>query len=159
MSTARARANHKLYLARILLDAWQAALEAQEVPARTLHQAFATSVRAHLLESYGWFLLEICQPASLPPVPPHHTGQLPAITEGKAMPGEIREFTALEREGWLAELLAERDEWATQSSRRAGAPSSLASPETTQPGPDLLAHWAGQLESLFDRMGDSLDEY
>ena len=159
MSTARARANHKLYLARILLDAWQTALEAQQLPARTLNQAFATPVKNHLLESYGWFLLEISQPAALPPAPPQNTAELPAVAAGKALPGEIREFALLEREGWLAELLAESDEWSAQSSRPTGGPVNLARPESALPGPDLLAHWAGQLESLFDRMGDSLDEY
>lgn len=159
MSTARARANHKLYLARILLDAWQTALEAEQLPARTLNQAFATAVKNHLVQSYGWFLLEISQPASLPAVPPQHTGELPVIAEGKALAGEIREFAQLEREGWLAELLADCDEWGAQSTRPAGGSPNLAGPESSLPGPDLLAHYAGQLESLFDRMGDSLDEY
>ncbi len=159
MSTARARANHKLYLARILLDAWQTALQAEQLPARTLNQAFATPVRNHLVESYGWFLLEISQPGSLPAVPPRHTGELPAVAEGKALAGEIREFAQLEREGWLAELLADCDEWGASSTSPAGGSPNLAGPESGLPGPDLLAHYAGQLESLFDRMGDSLDEY
>lgn len=159
MSGARARANHKLYLARLVLAAWRELLAHQEVPAATLNQAFAGPARNHLLEAYGWFLLEICQPPELPAHPPRGCVELPAVTAGKALPGEIREFMQLESGGWLARLLAPCDEWAPPRVPRASGTPNLVSAALTLPEADELTDWADRLESLFDRMRNSLDEY
>ncbi len=159
MSTARARANHKLYLARILLGAWRTALDAADIPASTLNQAYAPAVRRHLLEAYGWFLLEISHPALLPEQVPGSVAELPELAEGRALAGELREFQRLERESWLADLLQEPDEWSNSSATAAPSAPNLASSVADMPDVNTQAHWADHLEALFDRMGDSLDEY
>jgi len=159
VSTARARANHKLYLARIVLNAWSDALAAEQTPAKTLGQAFAGAAREHLVQAYGWFLLQISDPSTLPELPPRGCAELPRLADGKAVPGEIREFIQLESEGWIADLLAQSDEW---GGARGGAGSSsinLAAAAPDMHTPETFARWADQLDSLFERMSDSLDEY
>lgn len=155
MSTGRARANHKLYLARIVIDAWNRALQAQDIPANLLTQAFLPAAREHLLDAYGWFLLELSNPGQWPEQPPHSCTELPALAEGKALAGEIREFQQLEAKGWLAGLLAP-PQLAPRSSRGGG---NLAAPAQEAQDPATLSLWAGHLERLFERMSDSLDEY
>lgn len=155
MSTARARANHSLYLARILLSTWGEALAREELPARTLGEAFEPAVSEHLIRAYGWFLLHVSQPGELPPAPPRRCAELPGAAEGKAVAGEIREFEQLEQHGWLAELLGAR-----QGPEAADPqPGNLLGAVLMNPGPAELTSWADQMEQLFDRMGDSLDEY
>ncbi len=153
MSSARGQANHALYLARILLAAWQRDLESEAVAVTALTQSYLPAVRLHLANAYGWFLLEITRPGGLPESPPQCTADLPGVTEGKALPGEIREFEQLEQSGWIGEMLA------GESSR--GSSSSVGNLAVAAPaaGPEQGARWAGQLQDLFDRMGDSLDEY
>ncbi len=155
MSGARALANHELYLARILLDCWEQALARQELPATALGEAFHSAVREHLKLAYGWFLLEVLGIDSLPGAPPAGCGTLPPLAPGKAEPGEIREFRQLEQGGWLGELLAAPP----RGLRPAGsAMSNLAVPAPELPGPQRLRDWLEALETMFDRMGDSLDE-
>ena len=152
MSSARGQANHALYLAGILIDAWRRDLEAESVATVTLTQAYLPAVRSHLTRAYGWFLLEISRPDQPPPEPPTCTGELPEVVTGKAVPPEIRECAILEREGWLAQVLEEGGAPVVSSS------SNLAMP-VTDPGLPEATQWVEQLRQLFDRMGDSLDEY
>ena len=155
MSSARSHANHRLYLARILLDCWHDALDAEKVPAVTLGQAFGEAVREHLVAAYGWFLLEIPRPEPLPPHPPRGCAELPAVAAGKAVPGEIRELAQLEEGGCLAALHSgEDDEPETRRSE-----FNLAVPADHAQGHGQLQQWADYLEGLFDRMGEFLDEY
>ena len=153
MSSARGQANHALYLAGILLAAWRRDLDAQSVAARTLAQAYLPAVRQHLIDAYGWFLLEITRPGSLPDRPPRCLAELPEIAAGKALPGEIREFQQLEEGGWIADMLA--------GDTTVAAPTSVGNLAVSAPatGPEQAQHWSDQLQSLFERMGDSLDEY
>jgi len=155
MSSARAQANHKLYLAKIQLVAWRQAVAAQDIPATVLAQAFMPAARSHLVEAYGWFLLAVSGLDQLPGKPPARCGDLPDVATGKAVPGEIREFEQLEQEGWLAQLLAEPDE-ALQSTR---APGNLAIAPPVSADCDSVQQWVDRLEALFGRMSDSLDEY
>ncbi len=157
-SSARARANHKLYLARILLDAWQRALDGEDIPANTLAQAFFRPVREHLIGAYGWFLLALCHLDELQPYPPRSCAELPELPQGRAVPGEVHEFQHLEDSGWLADLLDERDELARVSHRSGEAGRNLATTASELPGPAEMSFWSEQLEALFNRMGDSLDE-
>ncbi len=152
MSSLRGQANQGLYLAKIMLAAWQRDLDAQQLPARALGEAYLPAVRLHLRRAYGWFLLEICRPDQAPAEPPTYTSELPDIVAGKAVPPEIRECAILEREGWLAEILGEGAGPVVASS------GNLATP-VTDPGPQEVTQWIEQLQQLFDRMGDSLDEY
>jgi hypothetical protein len=157
-SSARARANHKLYLARILLNAWQEALDGEDVPAITLTQAFFGPVREHLIGAYGWFLLELCHLDELQQRPPRSCAELPELPPGRAVPGEIQEFRRLEDAGWLAGLLEERDDLSRVSRRAVQGGVNLAATAGELPGPAELSSWSDQLEALFDRMGNSLDE-
>jgi len=155
MSLSRAQANHGLYLAKIQLSGWRRALAAQDVPAVTLTQAYLPAVREHLLGAYGWFLLEVSGSEPLSGKPPHDCAGLPDLTAGRVVSGEIREFQQLETGGWLAELLCERDvpvHTAPMQGNLAVAAPELASCEQAQ-------QWINNLEALFERMSDSLDEY
>ena len=156
MSSARARANHSLYLARILIRAWEAAEAEQALPQSVLAQAYAPGCQSHLVNAYGWFLLAIGSPDSLPESPPASVEQLPPTPPGKAVPGELREFAQLEQAGWLADLLAPLLPSAGATTRD---PRNLAAPATAGPSPEAFSTWADALAALFDRMGDSLDEY
>ena len=157
MSSARARANHGLYLAKIQLSGWRHALAAQDIPAATLAQAFLPAVREHLLGAYGWFLLEVCGSEQAGGKPPRGCAGLPDIAAGRAVPGEIREFQQLESDGWLRELLYEGD--ATASGRAAPMRGNLAVAAPASAGCDQAQQWIIHLQALFDRMSDSLDEY
>lgn len=153
MSSARGRANHALYLARILIGAWRRDLDTQSVAAKTLASAYWPGVRNHLTNAYGWFLVEITRPGGLPETPPQCLAELPEIVAGKAMPGEIREFQRLEREGWIGAMLsAESDAPQSSSMHNLAVAATGADPEQAET-------WANLLQQLFDRMGDSLDEY
>jgi len=156
MSSPRGLANHHLYLARLVLSAWQRDLSAAEVPARTLSAAFGPACHGHLLRAYGWFLLAVSAPGELPSTPPTSVADLAPPPEGKAVAGEIREFGQLERSGWLADMLG-WDSPAPGASRR--TPGNLASPADQAAGPEAFARWVEALEARFSRMSDSLDEY
>ncbi|QFU76151.1 hypothetical protein EY643_11025 [Halioglobus maricola] len=153
MSSARGRANQSLYLARILLQAWRGDLAAETVAGKTLASAYLPATRAHLANAYGWFLLEIARPGALPSSPPQSLAELPEIAEGKAIAGELREFQHLEQDGWIGEMLA-----ADTMPVQALSPNNLAV-SAVESGPEQVETWANLLQQLFDRMGDSLDEY
>lgn len=157
MSAARGRANQALYLARILLDGWNKALAEQDLPAGVLSQAYLPAVRQHLRDAYGWFLLAIVQSESLPTLPPAHTGELPPVPEGKVLPGEIRELSRLEYAGWLSELLRSPPPPDAAGTARQRGNLAVAAPAVD--GPGTAAAWLEQLGALFERMGDSLDEF
>jgi hypothetical protein len=155
LSVARGRANHALYLAKIVTAAWRRELATQNVPAATLSQAFLAGARNHLIAAYGWFLLAISQ-ADVPlEGPPQGCEELPPMPEGMVYPPEINEFRQLEASGWLCEMLQ------TTALDMPGArqPGNLAVSVQTSPGTEQVEQWTQQLQSLFDRMGDSLDEY
>ncbi len=154
--SARGFANQSLYLARILSAAWQRDLDAELVPASTLEQAYFPAVLAHLRSAYGWFLLDIVRQEPLPAEPPHSVATLPPRPPGKVLPGEIREFERLENEGWLGDMLAPPRSASPQAQRDS---DNLAMPLSTATGLEQAATWARALQGLFDRMGDSLDEY
>ena len=156
MSGPRGQANHELYLARILLSSWRKALAAEDDPALALGQAFLPGIRGHLINAYGWFLLEISGTKSLPSQPPRNCSELPEPEPGKAVAGEIQEFRQLEQGGWLAAMLAVDGELATATVR---SRSNLASPAPDLPDPESAPPWLAQLNRLFARMSDSLDEY
>ncbi|MEH6588178.1 MAG: hypothetical protein V7720_16595 [Halioglobus sp.] len=153
MSSARGQANHALYLARILNAAWRRDLEVETVAAVTLTQAYLPAIRQHLGDAYGWFLLEITRPGGLPVEPPRRVAELPEVVDGKSVPGELVEFQTLEEGGWIGDMLSVEG-WQTATSS-SGNLAMNAPPA----GPQEASRWADQLQSLFDRMGDSLDEY
>ena len=155
MTSARSLANQKLYYARILANSWRLALESHRVPGNVLAGAFNDAACLHLRSAYGWFLLEIAQPAALPRIPPADSTELPALTPGTALPGEIREIQQLEQSGWIAQML-QRDELAVSRSK---TPGNLVINVDQAPHPDTIDEWLEQLYALCARMSDSLDEY
>lgn len=155
MSAPRARANHSLYLAKILLGNWRAELEAQDIPSRTLCEAFMPATRNHLRDAYGWFLLEISQLDDAATAPPRCVAELPAIPEGRAEAGELRECRQLEEGGWLAQLLQQGQ----VPVRASSVPGSLAAPAADSAEFADVTEWHTELGALFERMRDSLDEY
>ncbi|MEM8564287.1 MAG: hypothetical protein AAGF57_18760, partial [Pseudomonadota bacterium] len=108
MSSQRARANHCLYLAKIVSQAWQEELDKERIASSTLTQAFLEPTRCHLIAAYGWFLLATCN-AEPPPNGslPRGCDDLQPMPEGRMFPPEINEFRQLEETGWLQTMLRE----------------------------------------------------
>jgi len=151
----RGLANRALYLSRILLNAWAAAqLTAEDRQA--VDAAFLASVRQQLRRAYGWFLLSVSgAPEELQPqCLPREVAALAPPPPGRALAAELREFAALERSGWLAELLQEPavDEGAGRD--RADAIASDRIPADRA----AAERWFQSLQSSMDRMDDSLQE-
>ena len=155
MISPRSLANQKLYHARILANSWREQLGSETIPATVLAEAFEQPARDCLRLAYGWFLLEIIQPAALPETPPESSDDLPVIAAGKVLPPEIQELRQLEKQGWLEAMLRLSDT-GSPGVRSAG---NLAQSVKESIGPDLIDQWIEQLHSIFDRMADSLDEY
>jgi len=159
MSTSRALANQKLYHAKILINAWRVDLAQEEVASVVLEQAFGRAVCRYLAEAYGWFLLEITQPETMPTLPPACCAQLPPPGEGRQTPPEILEFQQLEGAGWLKQILQPADGATKPQSSKGAASHNLATVVSTSFGPDQAEASHSRLSQLFDRMTDSLDEY
>ncbi len=153
MSSASGLANHSLYMARLLLNAWSDQLAGQQAESNILEAAFGPAVRLHLLDAYGWFLLTVIRLTPLPKRAPHSTLDLPQPSQGIAEPNEIAEYRELEREGWLAELQATPE----QGVERPLAPGRLASTIGRLQVEDYAAA-SIELESLINRMNTGLDE-
>ncbi|MEM1153669.1 MAG: hypothetical protein AAGI44_05980 [Pseudomonadota bacterium] len=156
MSSQRARANHSLYLAKIVTQAWRDELEKERIASLTLTQAFLEPIRSHLLAAYGWFLLATCN--AEPPADgtlPHRCDDLQPMPEGRLFPPEINEFRQLEGGGWLQSMLSETEVQSTA----VRSPGSLAVSVNDSPAIAQVEHWLSELEGLMNRMGDSLDEY
>jgi hypothetical protein len=77
------------------------------------------------------------------------------MPEGKVYPGEINEFRQLEANGWLGDMLAAGEEQLPASRRQ----DNLAVAASGLPGVADMEQWLELLAQVFDRMGDSLDEY
>ena len=153
---SRGRANHHLYLARLLLDSWEAQRTAGAAPADILDAAHAPGVREQLLRAYGWYLLAVLDPTGDPEGPPPRCcAELPEPPAGKALPAEVREFARLEQEGWLAALLAPLPAALPTRSRM---PGNLLAAEQGMPDPAQARSWHRELSNTLARMNDSLEE-
>lgn len=159
MSATRGSTNQCLYLARVLLDGWAKALAEQEVAEATLTEAYLPGVREHLLRAYGWFLLETAGHEDWNAALPRKAADLPAVAQGKAVSGEVREFTALEAQGWLCDLLADVNFSRSSASSRSRARNNLAVVADATPTQEDAAHWHAELGAVVNRMRDSFDEY
>lgn len=154
MSRTRAEANQALYLARILLGAWDQARESGQPEAQLLG-AFLPAVRLHLGQAYGWFLLSVsgvseASGAALP----RSTAALAPPEPGRSPAPELRELAQLEQSGWIADMLAD----ASPSPGPASSPPLLLGSDRQQPGYAVAAAWAAALEDMMLRMDDSLAE-
>ncbi|KGE03376.1 DUF6586 family protein [Pseudohaliea rubra] len=153
---SRGRANHHLYLARLLIDGWESQRAAGAAPAAVLDAAHAPGVREQLIAAYGWYLLAVLDPTGDPAgPPPRRCGELPEPPAGKAMPSEVREFAQLEAEGWLAELLAPLPASLPTRSRM---PGNLITAERAMPDSADARRWYRELLATLSRMNDSLEE-
>jgi hypothetical protein len=157
MSSARARANRKLYHAAILLRMLATESEREDLPAQVLLEAVGESVRLHLLDAYGWFLLELAQVEVMPERPPHTLDELDQRwPQVEPLRGELVEIRALEcSESWLAGLQSVPP---TVSTGTSAGPDILSTVEAgwSQSG---LQQWYTGLSDLMERMSDSLDEW
>ena len=153
MSSARGLANHSLYMARLLLDAWGTRAAQGDLDSRVLAAAFAPAVRLHLLDAYGWFMLALLRAVPLPELPPHSVTDLPGRKPGIAEPPEINEFRDLERGDWIARLQAPLPRGVGQRAQRQSLASSADRPHIQE-----YEEWHGHFSGLFARMSVSLDE-
>lgn len=156
MVSHRARANHALYLASIVLQAWERERAGSPHASSAVDLAFAIAAIAHLRNAYGWFLLAVHCPERELREPPRSCAELPPQPEGRALNLQIEELMRMEEGGWLAQLLGPLPEpGPAGNSERAMA---LLSRSSDTPDPEQLRHWHGALSEVFDRMSDTLDE-
>lgn len=153
---SRGRANHHLYLARLLIDGWEAQGATGEAPAPTLDAAYAPAVREQLIAAYGWYLLAVSDPTgdAVGP-PPRCAAELPAPPAGRAVAGELREFAQLEEAGWLADMLAPLPEGPPSPRQQ---PGNLLGAERLLPDVREARGWHRRLSETLARMNDSLEE-
>ena len=154
MSNPRGLANHSLYMARLLLAAWETAQTAAVAPVNAIDAAFAPAVRLHLLDAYGWFLLATLRVTQLPALPPHRVADLAPQAPGISRPAEISECQQLELSGWLAQLQAPLPTGLAKRSRGISLAIDSAYPDIT-----LYRGCAAHFDVLFARMSDAIDEY
>jgi hypothetical protein len=157
LNNARALANQKLYFANVLLQMLRAELLREELPAAVLLEAVGQSVRAQLLDAYGWFLLELAETGELPAQPPHSVAELrQSLDTSQPLRGELVELSNLENApGWLADLQALRPQ-SPPGARHAADTLQLMEPQWSA---RELEQWSTALAALVDRMSDSLDEW
>jgi hypothetical protein len=159
VSSLRARANHALYLARIQISAWQDQCGHEQVPVTTLAQAFLPAAGSHLRTAYGYFLLTLVGATQIESSLPSTVADLPEIPHGIMRPPEVAEFQILEREGWLADMLAAVDLDIKIRSPGIAAAQTLSLMPAASASPAQALAWCDAMQNLFDRMSDSLDEY
>ncbi len=158
MSRSRGAANRSLYRARILLESWDSARDQERFPEEQLTGAFLPAVRGHLQDAYGWFLRSatgVEEAADTVPLP-RCTDDLAEPEAGRALPPELAEFALLEREGWLAELLASPQD-AGEEAPAQWSPNVLGS-DRQAPGFAVAEEWYRRLNATMQRMDDSMAE-
>jgi len=153
LSQAQSYANHSLYMASIMIDAWRRAETAKEHAAPAIDAAFAPATRLHLLDAYGWQLLACQRAVNLPSDPPHSARALPSLASGIAVSPEVREMANLEQGGWLAELLSPIAPGL--SPRR---PQNVLAVTREQFDSASAAVIYEKLEALIGRVADAIDE-
>lgn len=138
-----------------MLESWELAKSGGRHDEAQLTAAFLPAVRAHLLNAYGWYLLAVSGREETPDIaPPTSVDELEQPPAGQITAPEIREFSALERVGWLAELLAEPGNLLA-----ADRPDrSLLGSDKTVAGYPVVRAWERSLQSAIQRMDDSLVE-
>ena len=154
MSNPRGLANHSLYMARLLLLAWEEAHAAALAPVNALDAAFAPAIRLHLLDAYGWFLLATLRVTQLPVLPPHRVTDLAPQAPGISRPAEISECQQLEQGGWLAQLQTQLPTGLAKRSRGISLAIDSAYPDIA-----FYQDCAAHFDVLFARMSDAIDEY
>ena len=153
MSQAQSYANHSMYMASIVLTAWDSAMKASAVAAPALDAAFAPAVRLHLLDAYGWQLLACNRVTGLPLNPPHCVAAMPLLADGIEVAPEVKEFRLLEAGGWLAELQKE-----IAPGLAPIVPAHVLAVERTRFNYATATDCFRELERLMDRVSGDIDE-
>ncbi len=153
MSQAQSFANHSMYMASIVLTAWDSAVKAGALAAPVLEAAFAPAARLHLLDAYGWQLLACNRVTGLPLKPPHCVAAMPLLAEGIEVAPEVKEFQLLEAVGWLAELQKE-----VTPGLAPIAPAHVLAVERTSFNYAAATDCFCELERLMDRVSGVIDE-
>ena len=133
-----------------------AELEREELPANVVLEAAGIAVREHLLEAYGWFLLELAgagEPQGAPPRSVDALVRLYGLSE--PLRGELVELAQLEQRGWLGGLLAAPPATGAAPQTR---PDQLSVVEQSW-SPEQLRAWHDGLAEIIDRMAHGLDEW
>ena len=153
MSQAQSYANHSLYMASIVIDAWRLALSERNHSISAIDAAFGPASRLHLLDAYGWQLLACQRVVQIPSSPPHSTSELPKLAPGIALSPEVREMALLEEGGWLSELTAP-----IAPGLNVRRPHNLLAIASGQFDCVKAREILGKLEALIDRVADAIDE-
>ena len=160
MPQPRGQANQALYRARILLQGWELSLARHTHAAEAIDRAYRPAVQTALRDAYGWFLMAAAGIEDTPERdPPRRCADLPAPETGLASAPELHEFERLERDGWLAQMLADY-RFESRASPAYGPPgrAALLGSDRQAPGHTLVARWADRLQVTMARMDDSLSE-
>ena len=153
MSQAQSYANHSLYMASIVIDAWRSALSERNHSISAIDAAFGPASRLHLLDAYGWQLLACQRVVQVPSSPPHSTSELPNLAPGIALSPEVREMALLEEGGWLSELTAP-----IVPGLNVRRPKNLLAATSDDFDLAKAREILGKLEALIDRVADAIDE-
>ncbi len=153
MSQAQSFANHSMYMASIVLTAWDSAMRESALSAPVLDAAFAPAVRLHLLDAYGWQLLACNRVTGLPLTPPHCVAAMPLLAEGIEEAPEVKEFRLLEAGGWLGGLQKE-----IAPGLAPIAPPHVLAVERTGFNYAAATDCFRELERLMDRVSGVIDE-
>ena len=153
MSQAQSYANHSLYMASIVIDAWRLALSERNHSISAIDAAFGPASRLHLLDAYGWQLLACQRVVQVPSSPPHSTSELPNLAPGIALSPEVREMALLEEGGWLSELTAP-----IVPGLNVRRPKNLLAATSDDFDLAKAREILGKLEALIDRVADAIDE-
>lgn len=120
-------------------------------------EAFLPAVKLHLGQAYGWFLLSVSGvEESALNRPPGKVADLPAPAMGQMHAPELAEFSQLEIDGWLADMLNDT-ELGNPAAQLASGDGLLVS-DRQSPGCAVAAGWASSLGEIMARMDDSLAE-
>ena len=170
MSLARGRFNQKLYYAALQLRLLEAHSRDQQTQA--LLEAMGQSIQGHLMDAYGWLLLDIAALETHSEIPPRSLAQLDLEPADGVVRGEWVELRALEQDpaSWLAALMAAPHHTVSAASGAAGVQAQrgqsdslavdvLASTAAVPWSLQTLKQWYGQMLALGERLGDSLDEW
>lgn len=152
MSHPLAFANQSIYHGKILLAGWRLSEEQRSHAVEQVALAYAPTVRAKLLDAYGWLLLAACRITQAPERPPHSVKDLPPLPKGLVRPAEVDACAALEVDGWVA-LLQKPITRAAISVRPGQLASDVAGVELRH-----FEDWLHQLEGLSEVIADAIDE-
>lgn len=159
MPRTRGEANQSLYRAQVLLACWDRERSGGRYSDHLLRQAFLPAVRLHLCAAYGWFLLAVSGVEEANSANrPERVADLPAPEPGRARPPELQEFSLLESDGWVADMLSESEDGVGVGVARPAAGAALLVSDRAAPDFALAMRWAESLEAIMLRMDDSLAE-